>query len=301
MRSIPGSPMAEETRPKLHEHVFWRRLALFGATRGPAWFVKYSPPLFGWAAAALVPSARHAVRRNLQLIRGDVDSVRDTRDVLATFGTYASCFAEVLANEARGGPPPSSARIHGELYMRRAVAEKKGVILCTIHSGGWDAAGPMFSKHLSLDVMVVMQPEPDERAREIQDHAREVAGVRVAHVGDDPLASLPLLHHLKAGGAVALQLDRAAPGMRTRRVRLLDHDSEMPEGPLRLAQASGAPLVPVFCARTGHRRYLIEAFPAVHIARNARDADLDAVAQGLADRVGAFLRAHPTQWFNFKE
>jgi KDO2-lipid IV(A) lauroyltransferase len=89
--------------------------------------------------------------------------------------------------------------------------------------------------------------------------------------------------------------------MRTRRVRLLEQDSEMPEGPLRLAQASGSPLVPVFCARIGHRNYLIEAFPAVHVARQATDADLDAAAQGLADRVGSFLRAHPTQWFNFEE
>lgn len=301
MRSIEGLSMTEETRPKPHERLFWRKLALLGATRGPSWWVRYSPPMFGWAAAALVPSARRAVRRNLKRIRGNVDPVQDTRDVLATFGTYASCLAEVLANEKPGGPPPSSARVHGELWMRRAVAEKKGVILCTIHSAGWEAAGPLFGRHLDLEVMVVMQPEPDERARELQDHAREVAGVRVAHVGDDPLASLPLLHHLKAGGAVALQLDRAAPGMRTRRVRLLEHDAEMPEGPLRLAQASGAPLVPVFSARTGHRSYLIEAFPAVHVARQARDADLDAVAQGLADRVGAFLRAHPTQWFNFRE
>ena len=75
----------------------------------------------------------------------------------------------------------------------------------------------------------------------------------------------------------------------------------MPEGPLRLAQVSGAPLLPVFCARMGHRQYLIEAYPAIHVARQATDADLDAAAQGLADRVGSFLRAHPTQWFNFKE
>lgn len=290
----------DATRPKPHERVFWRKLALAGATHGPSWFVKYSPPVFGWAAAALVPSAREAVRRNLKRIRGDVDRIQDTREVLETFATYASCLTEVLANEAPGGPPPSRARIHGELWVRRALAEKKGVILCTVHSAGWESAGPLIAKHLALEIVLVMEPEPDERARRLQDHARERAGVRVVHVGDDPLASIPLLHHLKDGGAVALQLDRAAPGMRTRQVRLLEQDSTTPEGPLRLAQASGAPLLPVFCARTGFREYLIEAFPAIHVARHATDADLDAAAQGLADRVGSFLRAHPTQWFNFK-
>lgn len=293
--------MTDETRPKPHERLFWRKLAALGAQRGPWWWVRYSPPVFGWAAAALVPSARRAVRRNLHWIRGDADPVKNTREVLSTFSTYASCLTEVLANDAPGGPPPLRARIHGELWMRRAVAEKKGVIICTVHSAGWDAAGPMFAQHLALEVVVVMQPEPDERARRLHDQARQAGGVRVVHVGADPFATISLMHHLKDGGAVALQIDRAVPGMRTRRVRLLDHDYEMPEGPLRLAQATGAPIVPVFSARMGHRSYLIEAHPAIHVTRGATDADLDAAAQGLADRVGAFLRAHPTQWFNFRE
>lgn len=292
--------MADETRPRPHERLFWRRLAHWGATRTPSWWVRYSPPVFGWAAAALVPSARRAVRTNLRRIRGEVTPLRETREVLETFATYASCLAEVLSNDVPGGPPRSTARIHGELWMRRALSENKGVILVTVHSAGWETAGPLLAKHMHLRLMLVMQPEPDERARRIQDHAREIAGVTVAHVGEDPFASLPLLRHLRGGNVVALQLDRAGPGMRTRHVRLLEHDSEMPEGPLRLAQVSGAPLVPVFCARTGFRDYLIEAFPPVHVPRHATDADLDRTAQGLADRVGSFLRAHPTQWFHFR-
>ncbi len=292
--------MTSETRPRAHERLFWRKLAYWGATRGPSWWVRYSPPVFGWAAAALVLAARNAVRRNLRRIRGQAAPLRETREVLATFGTYASCLAEVLSNDAPGGPPRSSARIHGELWIRKALAEKKGLVLVTVHSAGWESAGPLVAQHLGLRLVIVMQAEPDERAMKLQDHARESAGVNVAHVGGDPLASLPLLRHLREGGVVALQLDRYAPGMRTRKVRMLEQDAEIPEGPLRLAQASGAPLVAVFCARTGFRDYLIEAHPVIHVDRRATDADLDRIAQGLADRVGAFLRAHPTQWFNFK-
>ena len=292
--------MASETRPRLHERLFWRKLAHWGATKGPTWWVRYSPPLFGWAAAALVPSARHAVKRNLRRARGDAPLLRDARDVLATFGTYASCLAEVLSNDVPGGPPPCAARIHGELWMRRAIAEKKGVIIVTLHSAGWESAGPMFAQHLNLRIVIVMEPEPDQRAMKIQDHAREAAGVTVAHVGDDPFASIPLLHHLKGGGAVALQLDRAVAGMRTRRVEFLGEHIDMPEGPLRLAQASGAPIVPVFTARLGFRNYLIEAFPAIHVGRQAKEADFERIAQDLADRMATFVRAHPTQWFNFR-
>src|SRR5262249_540728 len=114
-----------------------------------------------------------------------------------------------------------------------------------------------------------------------------------------PLASIALAHHLRAGGVVALQLDRYLPGMRTRRVRLFDAEGGIPEGPIRLAQATGAPLLPVFCAREGHRRYVIEAFEPVVVERGARAAALDAAAQHLATSMTRFLRAHPTQWFHW--
>lgn len=283
-----------------HETLFWRRLAHWGATRGPRWWVEYSPPVFGWAAALLVPGARHAVQRNLRRIRGEAPPGRDVREVLATFGSYASCLTDALSNDAPGGPPRFSSRIHGELWMRRALAHGRGVVVVTMHSAGWEAAGPMFAQHLGLDILIGMQAEADAAAQKIQDRARRVAGVAIAHVGADPFSSLPLLHHLRDGGAVALQVDRAPVGMRARDVQFLGEPTRMPEGALRLAQISGAPIVPVFSARLGFRHYLIEATPAIFLPRRATEEELDAAAQLVADRMGAFLGAHPTQWFNFR-
>jgi KDO2-lipid IV(A) lauroyltransferase len=147
---------------------------------------------------------------------------------------------------------------------------------------------------------MVMAPEADARAMQVQDAAREAIGLRVAHVGDDPLASLDLLRELRRGAIVAIQIDRAPPGMRTRAVSLLDAPGAIPEGPLRLAAASGAPLLPLFCARTGYRAYVIDVRAPVPVPRRPSDAELDAIAQTLADEMGRFLRKHPTQWFHFR-
>ena len=290
----------EHATPRPHETLFLRRMAHWGASRGPEWWLRLSPPFFGWAAAALVPSARRAVVRNLRRIRGPAPIAREAKDVLATFGTYASCLAEVLSNDAAAGPRVPEATIYGERFMQDVVEAKRGVVLVTAHTAGWESVGPLLSRDYHLDVMLVMQEEPDARARAIHDAARQRAGVKIAHVGD-PLASLGLLRHLREGGAVALQLDRFAPGMRTRRVSLLDRDGEIPEGPLRLAQLSGAPMLPVFCARTGFRRYIVDIGPPEHVPRNASDEDLDASAQRIAERMTGFLRAHPTQWFDFSD
>lgn len=290
-----GAPAPEA---RAYERHFWRRLAHWGASRGPEWWVRYSPPVFGCAAALLVPSARRAVTANLRRIRGPASPARDARDVLATFSTYASCLAEVLSNDGARGPRTPSATIYGERYLRDVFSRRTGAVIVTAHTAGWDSAGSLLARHYGLDVVLVMQPEPDARSRALHDDARRRSGVTIAHVGD-PLASLSLLRHLRDGGVVALQLDRAAPGIRTRPVRLLGVEGAIPEGPLRLAQLSGAPLLPLFCAREGYRRYAIEAFAPVVVERHASDEALSAAAQRLADAMTTFLRAHPTQWLKF--
>lgn len=293
--------LTQQTRdePRAHEALFWRKAARWGATRGPGWFVRYSPPVIGWAAAALVPSARHAVLRNLRRVRGEASLFRDARDVLATFGTYASCLTEVLSNDAPDGPKKPRAYILGERRVREVLREQRGMVLVTAHTAGWEVVGPLLGKTYGLDLLLVTHAEPDRHAGKIQDDARRRAGVSIAHVGTDPLASLPLLRHLREGGVVALQLDRVVPGMRTRPVRLLDQRGSVPEGPFRLAQLSGAPIVPIFCARRGYREYFVQVFEPQRISRRAGDEEIEKATRNVADAMTKFLRAHPTQWFQF--
>ena len=299
VRSIDFAMSDSPKQPRAHEALFWRRLAHLGASRGPEWWVRYSPPVFGWAAAALVPSARRAVLRNLQRIRGPASPSRDAREVLSTFATYASCLAEVLSNDAESGPRFPETTHHHVEHVVNARAHGKGIIMVTAHTAGWESVGPAVARNQGLEMMIAMQREPDERARALHDDARKRAGIEIVHVGDDALASLPLLRHLRQGNVVALQIDRVADGMRTRDVDLLGERMKMPEGPLRLAQVSGAPILPVFCARVGYRKYVVELCESRLVPRHATEAELDAVAQHLADSLADFLRSHPTQWFHF--
>jgi KDO2-lipid IV(A) lauroyltransferase len=148
-------------------------------------------------------------------------------------------------------------------------------------------------------MMIVTHPEPNAAAGRLQDEARRRAGVAVAHVGDEPLASLPLLHHLRGGGVVALQLDRVVPGMRTRSVPLFGRPAAIPEGPFLLARLSGAPILPIFCARRGYREYVVHAFEPRRLERRASEATIDEAAVHVASCMTRFLREHPTQWFQF--
>jgi KDO2-lipid IV(A) lauroyltransferase len=172
------------------------------------------------------------------------------------------------------------------------------MVLVTAHTAGWEVAGPLLGKSYGLDLVLATYAEPNASAGRLQDEARRRGGVTIAHVGD-PLAALPLLRHVRDGGVVALQLDRVVPGMRTRAAPILGSEGEVPEGPFRLAQLSGAPIVPIFCARRGHREYLVQAFEPRWLDRRASEATINEAAAHVGECLTRFLRAHPTQWFQF--
>jgi KDO2-lipid IV(A) lauroyltransferase len=174
------------------------------------------------------------------------------------------------------------------------------MILATAHTGGWQVAGRAFERLLGAELLVVMRRERDPRAQALQEAARARAGVRFAYVGDDPLEALGVLGHLRRRGVVAMQMDRLPPGMRGRRAELFGAAFHVPEGPLRLASVSGAPIVPVFTRRLGYMDYDVQVAPPVRLPRRPATADLDAASSAVLRAMEAFVRANPTQWFHFE-
>jgi KDO2-lipid IV(A) lauroyltransferase len=280
---------------------FWRRVAAVGAQVSPEWFLRYSPTFFGAAAAVVLPRQRQAVQRSLRMIRGERGALREAVEVGKTFGAYAGCLAEILSVGSKKGNGKPDVVLVGKKNFDRATAMKKGILVATIHSGGWELVGPWLADYRKCELVMVMESERDERAREIQDRARMAHGLSVVHINEDPLSSLPILRHLREGNAVAFQVDRVPDGMRSVTVKMLQSTFQMPLGPLRLAQVSGAPLVPILSARTGYRRYLVEAHAPVVVSRRADAGELERAAQKIADVVSEFLEEHPTQWFHFVE
>lgn len=282
------------------EGSFWRTLARVGSTRGPEWFVRTAPPAIGLLVCALAAEPRRAIARNLRRVRGRRGAFREAAEVGRTFATYASCLAEVLAAGSSRGRPPEAV-IWGEAHVDDAIADGRGVVFATAHTAGWEAVGPLLSRDRGLRLMIAEAAERDVSASVIQDDARRAQGLLVTHVGDDPLSALPLVKHLREGGVVALQVDRAPRGLRSREVTMFGRRARVPEGPLRLAALTGAPVVPIFSARTGHRRYKVVAFPAIRVPRSAADEELERAARELASAMERFLSEHPTQWFHFRD
>jgi KDO2-lipid IV(A) lauroyltransferase len=260
--------------------------------------VRYAPPAFAFAFALALPGVRARVRRNLRAVLGPRPYHEELVDVFRTFSHFASCLTEALA---LGAPHPRDAEytVEGAHHLEQAMARSRGVIVVTAHTGAWETAGPLLKKALGADMLIAMERERDERAREIQDRTRNRAGVRIAHVGTEPLAVLPLFTHLRRGGVLGVQIDRAPSAMRSIPVRLFDAPARVPSGPFWLARATGAPIVPVFAYRRGHFHYEIRISSPRELARDASQEALYRTAQDVTAEMESFIRLHPTHWFHF--
>ena len=272
-----------------------------GVARGPYALVRYSPPLWGLGFAALLGRQRAVVRRTLRMVLGPRPAWQELRDVGAVFANFACSMTDaMLVGSGRGYSPSVSAV--APWHFNEALALGKGMIMATAHTAGWDLGGPILSGVQPAEVLVVMEPERVADARELQDAMRRRAGVNIVHVGPDPLASLPLLHHLRhKHGVVAMKFDRVAPTMRSRPVRFFGAQWRVAEGPLSLAALTGAPIVPVFTRRLGFLEYQCVIMPCITLPPKPTPADLDDAAGRLASALERFVRSYPTSWFRFEE
>lgn len=276
---------------------FWRRMAYAGARYGPEAWLKWSPPVFGLAFALALPQARRRVRENLRSALGPRSRWAEQVDVARTFVSYAGCLAEALGGE-RALPGRAVRRAKDE-ELGALLEGERGLLIGTAHFGAWDAAAPLLARDFGRPVLVAMQAEPDAEARSLHDAVRARAGVRVVHVGEHPLDALPLLHHLRDGGVVAVQLDRVPPGGRVLRVPFLDRTLDMPEGPFALAGIARVPLVPLFVRRARFLEYELSAGTPLVLPERPSAGELQAAAERAAREMERSVRACPTQWFEF--
>lgn len=288
--------MNRHAAPRREQSVFLRRLAHWGAERGPVSFVRFSPPAIGAAFGLALPDVRARVIRNLRRIHGTRSAWREQADAVLTLSNYAACFAEAMAS-ARPDLAPR-VRVDGEPHLAGALA-RGGVVLVTAHVGPWELTAQLLSKTVDAEVVIVMEREPNAAAGELQDRLRGERGLRVLHIGTHPTDALPLIAHLRQGGVAALQLDRVPPSGRTLAVSLFGEPFAVPEGPFRLASLSGAALIPVFARRRGFFDYELRVSPPIELGRRASAAELSAAAQRAASAMQAFVAESPTQWFHF--
>ena len=247
---------------------------------------------------AAMPRERRAVRRNLERITGRTGAAA----CLLAFRLFYNFSKFMVGYTDLVGRRPEEMRLRvegGEEVTRRfeaLLAEGRGLIVLTLHLGNWEM-GLAHLAGLGPPVSVVLRQEESEGAR-FEAAARERAGVRVVPSGESAWNGLDLLLALRRGEIVAIQGDRPF-GPLLDRVDLFGAPVDLPSGPFALAQASGAPILAVGVPIRGHDRYRIILEGPLRVAPGPEGAR--AGLEAFARVIERFVRAWPTQWFNFYE
>ncbi len=180
------------------------------------------------------------------------------------------------------------------------LEEGKGVIVWTAHLGNWEFASRLLELR-GRTVHVARVVERDQPAEAMLRDLMVNERLRVVDLSQGVLASVELLHALRANEIVAMQGDRVyhrfcagAPFFGT--------TASFPLGPFFLSYVSGAPVVPGFVVRQGWLRYRVIMGDAIRLPHTGdRDADLQCGLRQAVRFLEETVRSYPDQWLNFYE
>jgi len=124
----------------------------------------------------------------------------------------------------------------------------------------------------------------------------------VHYAGAEMTLGARLLMALRKGDVVGMPGDRPRAGMETVTATMFGRAIELPPGPVALARAANAMLVPVFVFREGRRHYRIELWDPIEV--NQSDDKQADIARGVAQMSAAcerVIRQRPHHWFCWKK
>ena len=269
---------------------------LLGALAGPL------PPRVGYGLGrpvgalllATSPQLRRILTWNLSHVLGPGASEEQVQALVRSAcanlikGHYDLFRLSRLSNEEILG----MTRFEGREYMEEALARGKGVILLSAHFGNVDV---LMQVPLALGVPISTPVEhiQPERLFQYTLRLRTSHGIQMFPTGG-PMVGL--YRALKRGEMIGLAADRGID-VSTRQVEFFGAPASLPEGPVRLALATGAVLVPGFGLRLPDDSFLARIEPALELPRTGdREADVAAGMEMVADVLERVISQHPEQW-----
>jgi lauroyl/myristoyl acyltransferase len=117
----------------------------------------------------------------------------------------------------------------------------------------------------------------------------------VLEAGSETGALRTVRRRLADNGLISITV--GSEGSRTVEVVLLGHPLRLATGPVSLATASGALLLPVFTVREDSGQFRIEIDASLHVPQDgARERREQVVAEEYAGRLEPWIRRYPGQW-----
>ena len=191
--------------------------------------------------------------------------------------------------------------VHGEDTLRRLLAGGKGVFLMGAHLGSFEVIRAIGWRDTDLRVAMVMHQDNAQKINAMLAAINPEAGQDIIALGHID-SMLKLQERLDEGGAVGMLADRTPGNDTLYPVQILGADANLPSGPFRIAALLRRPVVFMTGLYLGGNRYAVHFDPLADfsaVAREQRDAALEAAISRYAALLDQYCREAPYNWFNF--
>jgi KDO2-lipid IV(A) lauroyltransferase len=242
---------------------------------------------------------RHGFAYNLSLALNkspQEDSIKTiTRKIFMNYGEYMADFF-LLPQQPPHKIQQSFAYLKGEHIIKKALSRGKGVILLSAHIGNWEFGGAMM-RLSEYPLAVVALPHNTAATNALVNRLREEKGIRVIEMNDSPFSSIPILNHLRQNGVVAMIGDRDFFGT-GKKIKFFGKKIRFPIGPVAIALASGAAVIPAFVLKQPDGRYFGILENEIPISKNGnRDDMIEKNLIKIAHVFETYIRRYPEQWY----
>jgi KDO2-lipid IV(A) lauroyltransferase len=246
-------------------------------------------------------SVRRGTRANARRLLGPTATAREVdrlaRRILSSF--YLACCdigrSFSATREQLFGRVETA---QGDEHYQAARAARKGLIVVTAHMGSFEVGMAALRERERAKIHVVFRRDPFERFERLRSGLRKRLGVEEAPVDDGWTVWMRLRDALLADEVVVLQGDRVMPGQKGEPVPFLGGRMLLPAGPVKMALATGAPIVPIFSVRMSNGNVRLFVEPAIWVERvepAAPGGPHPALLQWAAV-LERYVRAYPDQW-----
>ncbi|MGK2856249.1 MAG: hypothetical protein ACSLFQ_03480 [Thermoanaerobaculia bacterium] len=288
---------------RFHPHgVFWRHFLAWAVKNMPAPLDAATMWLWSFFFFALWAEGRRGVMSNLGHILPGSSRVANFFRAYLVFQN----FAWTIADSARFQSTDIGFdwEIRGGENLDAISDPGQNAILLTAHMGNYDIGSFIFARRVERTLSTVRAPEHEPETQEFALEQQKKLSDRIkVHYNVTPeTLAFELVEAIGRGEVVAIQGDRALPGVTSRPAPLFGKLIDLPAGPFALAMATRAQIFPVFVMRAGRRRYRVIAAPPITCARTKGSKE-QAIATAMAEWAGVLettVREHWYQWFTFE-
>jgi KDO2-lipid IV(A) lauroyltransferase len=247
----------------------------------------------GYLAYILLPKYRRLTKKHLRMAFGDSKTEDEiSRVAKAVFMNLGMGLAEVLSLPKIKNRLGRLIDLEGLEKIDRVLKEGKGAVVISGHFGNWELL-PMYFASKGYPSNVIARPVYYEKYNEWIQYLRNNMGVNVILRTDSPKKMLELL---KRNELVGILPDQDIDSIDGIYIDFLGRKAYTPVAPVKIALASGAPIIPAFIVRKNKQHSIIIEEPIKIEDKVDKEEAILLYTQKWSDIIESYVRKYPEQW-----